>query len=123
MRACPAQKRMKFLLLNRYYLVCCLLTLAALLLPPNARTAELALPTPEDAPRIYPASDEGELALKQFHPHVVSGALAHLNVDMAGATDPPLSLNPGLLASAGLSGPLMRAILERARRTQRAERP
>jgi hypothetical protein len=35
---------------------------------------------------------------------------------MAGASEPPLGLNPGLLASAGVSGPLMRLILERARR-------
>jgi hypothetical protein len=58
----------------------------------------------------------GALALKQFYPEVLAGALAHLNVDMAGASEPPLSLNPGLLASAGVSGPLMRRILERARR-------
>jgi len=58
----------------------------------------------------------GALALKQFYPELLTGALAHLNVDMAGATEPPLSLNPGLLASAGVSGPLMRLVLERARR-------
>jgi hypothetical protein len=57
----------------------------------------------------------GALALKQVHPQVLSGALAHLNVDMAGAAEPPLSLNPGLLVSTGPSGPLMRLILERAR--------
>jgi hypothetical protein len=55
----------------------------------------------------------GVLALSQYRPSFTAGALAHLNVDMAGAAEPPLSLNPGLLASAGLSGTLMRLILER----------
>jgi hypothetical protein len=56
----------------------------------------------------------GVLGLKQVHPQVLNGALAHLNIDMTGASEPPLSLNPGLLASAGLGGTLMRRVLERA---------
>lgn len=58
----------------------------------------------------------GALALQEYHPQVLAGALAHLNVDMVGASETPLGLNPGLLASAGISGPLMQIILERARR-------
>lgn len=57
----------------------------------------------------------GALALREYYPEIPSKAVAHLNIDMVGAAEPPVGLLPGLLASAGLSGFLMRLILERAR--------
>lgn len=55
------------------------------------------------------------LALRQYHPEILAKAFAHLNVDMIGVAGCPVGLLPGLLASAGLSGFLLRLILERAR--------
>ena len=57
----------------------------------------------------------GVMALSQTHPEIPARAFAHLNIDMIGVAEPPVGLLPGLLASVGLSGFLLRLILERAR--------
>ena len=56
----------------------------------------------------------GALALAQTHPQRVQKAFAHLNLDMIGRGGVPLRLRPGLLASAGFSGALLRWTLARA---------
>jgi hypothetical protein len=55
------------------------------------------------------------LALGQCYPGIPAKAFAHLNIDMAGVAGLPVGLLPGLLASVGLSGFLLRLILERVR--------
>jgi hypothetical protein len=55
------------------------------------------------------------LALGQYYPEIPAGSFAHLNVDMAGVAGLPVGLLPGLLASVGVSGFLLRLILERVR--------
>ncbi len=56
----------------------------------------------------------GALALAQGHPQRVRRAFAHLNLDMIGRGGLPLRLRPGLHASAGFSGALLRWTLARA---------
>jgi hypothetical protein len=58
----------------------------------------------------------GAMALGEYYPHIPARAFAHLNIDMIGAAGLPVGLLPGLLASVGLSGFLLRLILERARK-------
>jgi hypothetical protein len=55
------------------------------------------------------------LALGQYYPEIPAKAFAHLNIDMIGVAGLPVGLLPGLLASSGLSGFLLRLILGRAR--------
>jgi hypothetical protein len=57
----------------------------------------------------------GVMALSRYRPEIPAKALAHLNIDMIGVAEPPVGLLPGLLASPGLGGFLLRLILDRAR--------
>jgi hypothetical protein len=56
----------------------------------------------------------GVLALKAFHPEIPRRCFAHLNLDQTGRGGLALIQRPGLLASAGISGFVLRLILERA---------